>query len=109
MIEETYCFIKNGIVINTVIFSSPSEEVLSHFKNEFNLDEIVPYSNHGGIGSTYDGIKFWPPQPYPSWIKNEETNEWDAPIPYPEIEEGSDEQYIWDENTTSWLLLPPSN
>jgi hypothetical protein len=109
VIEETYCFIKNSNVINTVIFSFPSKETLSHFKNEFNLDEIVPYSKNGGIGSTYDGNKFWLPQPYPSWIKNEETNEWEAPIPYPAIEEGSDEQYIWDESTISWLLLPPSN
>ena len=42
-------------------------------------------------------------------FKNEELNEWEAPVPYPVIEEGSDEIYTWDENTTSWLLLPPSN
>jgi len=110
-----YACIKNGEVINTTIFDNPSEELLSIFVNEFNLDEVVIISdgdflwNKVVIGGTYDGEKFWLPQPYPSWIKNQETNEWEAPVPYPTIEEGSDENYIWDENTISWLLLPPSN
>lgn len=67
--------------------------------------------NYAGIGFTYDKERdaFIPPKPYNSWILNEEICQWEAPIPYPVIEENSDENYIWDENTTSWLLLPPSN
>lgn len=108
MIEEKYCYIKNNFVVNTVIFSSPSEDLLNHFKNELDLDHIVLATDKAIIGGTYDGTNFWLPQPYPSWIKNQELNEWESPVPYPVIEEGSDESYVWDENTTSWLLLPPA-
>ncbi len=67
--------------------------------------------NFAGIGMKYDEQldAFIDQQPYPSWILNETTFEWEAPTPYPTVEEGSDEIYTWDENTTSWLLLPPSN
>lgn len=109
MTEQNYAFIKNNNIVNIAVFDNPSEVLLNNFIQEFLLDEIVIANQSCVIGGTYDGSKFWLPQPYPSWIKNEETNEWEAPIPYPAIEDGSDEQYIWDENSTSWLLLPPSN
>lgn len=104
----TYAFIKNNNVVNTSVFEDPTEELLNHFKNEFELDEIVLATDKATIDGTYDGTKFWLPQPYPSWIKNEELNEWTAPVAYPTVEEGSDEFYVWDEDTTSWLLLPPA-
>jgi hypothetical protein len=37
-------------------------------------------------------------KPYPSWIGNEETMTWEAPIPCPQ----DDKQYYWNESTTSW-------
>ena len=56
--------------------------------------------NYAGIGFTYDKVRdaFIPPQPFSSWILNEETCLWDAPIPMPQ----DDKQYAWDEPTTSW-------
>jgi hypothetical protein len=110
MTEANYAFIKNGQVVNVAIFDdSINTELLLHFKNEFKLDMIILANEKTAIGGTYDGSKFWLPQPYPSWTKNEELHKWEAPIPYPAVEEGSDEIYTWDEPTTSWLLLPPSN
>lgn len=109
MVETNYAFIKDSDVVNIVVFDDPTPELLNHFKEAHQIDNIVLATTKAAIGGTYDGTKFWPIQPYSSWIKNEETNEWKAPIPYPAIEEGSDEKYIWDENTTSWLLIPPSN
>ena len=103
-----YGFIKNNIVVNIAVFEDPSDELLNHFKNELELDEIVLATDKTVLNGTYDGNKFWIPQPYPSWIKNEELNEWQSPVSYPVIEQGSDEFYVWDENTTSWLLLPPA-
>jgi hypothetical protein len=108
MSEINYALIKNNEVFNVLVFDSPSEETLLFFKNEHDADEVILATDKTSIGGTYDGIKFWLPQPYPSWIKNEELNEWTAPVAYPTVEEGSDESYIWDENTTSWLLLPPA-
>ncbi len=41
--------------------------------------------NYAGIGYTYDETRdaFIPPQPYASWVLNEETCLWESPIPYP--------------------------
>jgi hypothetical protein len=108
MAINNYAFIKDNIVINIAVFEDPTNELLNHFKNELELDEIVLATDKAAIDGTHDGTKFWLPQPYPSWIKDQELNEWQSPVPYPTIEEGSDESYIWDENTTSWLLLPPA-
>jgi hypothetical protein len=106
--RNNYALIQNNIVTNILVFEDPTNELLDHFKNEFELDDIVLATDKTAVGGTYDGSKFWLPQPYPSWIKDEKLNEWQSPVPYPEIEEGSDEFYVWDENTTSWLLLPPA-
>ena len=59
--------------------------------------------NYAGIGYTYDEQRdaFIPPQPYPSWLLNEATCLWDAPVPMPE----DGERYTWDEATTSWAIV----
>ena len=59
--------------------------------------------NAAGIGYTYDVTRdaFIPPQPFPSWVLNEDTCLWDAPTPMP-----TDGQfYCWDEPTTSWVMI----
>jgi hypothetical protein len=58
--------------------------------------------NYAGIGYTYDAQRdaFIPPQPFPSWILNEDTCVWGSPIVYP-----TDGQlYNWDEETLSWIV-----
>ena len=57
--------------------------------------------NYAGIGYTYDPGRdaFIPPQPFPSWTMDKDTCLWSAPTPYPD--DGG--QYIWDENTLSWI------
>ena len=56
--------------------------------------------NYAGIGYTYDSQRdaFIAPQPFPSWVMDEETCLWSAPIPMP-----TDDLYHWDELTTSWV------
>jgi hypothetical protein len=56
--------------------------------------------NYAGIGYTYDEERdaFIPPKPFESWVLNEDTCLWDAPVPMPE-----DGMYTWDEETTSWI------
>jgi hypothetical protein len=55
--------------------------------------------NYAGVGYTYDSGRdaFIPPQPYPSWTLNEDTCQWDSPVPYPEGELVS-----WNEQNQSW-------
>ena len=59
--------------------------------------------NHAGIGYTYDSQRdaFIPIKPYNSWVLNEQTCLWDAPIPYPTDGQG----YNWNESTLSWDLV----
>jgi hypothetical protein len=63
--------------------------------------------NYAGIGDTYDESRdaFIAPQPYPSWVLDEDTCQWEAPIPYPEVLEGSAELYDWDEETIQWIRI----
>lgn len=58
--------------------------------------------NYAGIGFTFDKTRdaFIPPKPYPSWVLNEDTCQWQAPIPYP----NDGNKYAWDESTQSWIL-----
>jgi hypothetical protein len=65
--------------------------------------------NYAGIGYTYDAGRdaFIPPKPYASWLLNEDTCLWDAPVPYP-TDIGTPEEpkrYAWDEATTAWVLV----
>jgi len=58
--------------------------------------------NYAGIGYTYDRVRdaFIPPKPYPSWVLNEDTCLWDAPVAMPD----DDQRYTWNEATTNWIL-----
>lgn len=57
--------------------------------------------NFAGIGFTYDASRdaFIPPKPYDSWVLNEDTCVYDAPVPYPT----DGEYYLWDEATLTWV------
>jgi len=57
--------------------------------------------NYAGIGYTYDEERdaFVPPKPYPSWILDEDTCQWEPPTVYPD----NDLIYSWDEDSTSWV------
>ena len=59
--------------------------------------------NFAGIGYTYDQTKdaFIAPKPFNSWILNEDTCRWEAPVAYPT----DGQRYIWDETTTNWVLI----
>ena len=56
--------------------------------------------NFAGIGYKYDMNKdaFIPPQPFASWILNEETCLWEAPVAKPD----DGQEYKWNEETTTW-------
>ena len=63
--------------------------------------------NYAGIGYTYDSERdaFIPPKPYPSWLLNEDTCLWDAPVAMP-ADAGTGEppkRYTWDEEAVNWV------
>jgi len=59
--------------------------------------------NHAGIGYTYDEDRdaFIAPKPFASWILNEETCQWEAPVAYPD----DDNRYTWNESNQTWDLV----
>ena len=61
--------------------------------------------NYAGIGFTYDEERdaFIAPKPFPSWILNEDTCKWEAPIAKPT----DNKLYAWDETTVSWIEIAP--
>jgi len=57
--------------------------------------------NYAGIGFTYDADRdaFIPPKPFESWVLDEDTCLWEAPVAYPE--DGA--TYSWDEESGAWI------
>lgn len=60
--------------------------------------------NYAGIGFLYDGVGFYPPQPYASWSLNQDSYTWEAPTPYPE----GGKFYVWNEDILNWDEVPNS-
>ena len=118
--------VSNGIVtqvivaepefFETFIDSSPGEWI----QTSYNTRQGVHYTNgepsedqskalrknFAGIGMVYDKERdaFYQPQPYPSWILNEETCMWHSPTPLPN-DENPDNRYNWNESTKTWDLV----
>ena len=119
---------EENIVENVIVI--PNEDILDENGLESEeigiaiCKELVPgskkwkqtsYNNnirfrYAGIGSVYNEEidAFITPKPYESWILNNETAEWEAPIPAPEIEEDKQKthMHVWDENNLTWILEP---
>jgi hypothetical protein len=116
-----YAFLnKNNIVTEVIVGKKEGEEGVdweSHYsvfrgqtckRTSYNTHGGVhssggtPYrKNYAGIGYTYDESRdaFIPPKPFNSWLLDEDTCQWKAPIPYP----NDDKRYTWDEETRSWV------
>ena len=59
--------------------------------------------NYAGIGYTYDEDRdaFITKKPYASWLLNETTCQWEAPVAYPD----DSQSYNWNEETTTWDIV----
>ena len=90
-----------------------------HYDQDGNVDGDGLRKNYAGIGFTYDADRdaFIPPQPFASWLLNEDTCWWESPIAMPELTDADREAgkyHIWDEdayqadNTQGWVLVDPS-
>ena len=64
----------------------------------------IPFrKNYAGIGFTYDSQRdaFIPQKPFNSWILNESTCNWDAPVARPD----DNNMYKWNEEILNWELI----
>ena len=63
--------------------------------------------NYAGIGYTYDAEldAFIAQKPFESWVLDEETCRWEAPVPYPT----DGKRHVWDEEAADWALIEPES
>ena len=83
------------------------------YRGEHKLGGTPFRKNYAGVGYTYDQTRdaFIPPKPFNSWILNETTCVWEAPVTRPEITEqqlqdGS--KYVWNEENQTWDFVDNS-
>ena len=92
-------YLENNIVVHAIIAHEADE-------NGMLVDDNI------SIGMTYDSElnKFFRDAPFPSWVKDGNTQsdlgEWVAPTPKPEPDsDGDDRMWQWVEDTTSWVTV----
>jgi hypothetical protein len=103
---------ENGVVLQVLVVPDSQE----HRGHEFLADDLglggtwvqTSYNarirkNYAGIGYTFDAARdaFIAPQPFASWILNEDTCQWESPVPYPT----DGVMYTWNEETTDWEAI----
>lgn len=127
-----YALIKNGVVVSVITGRDENDTFAgitdweAFYTSETGLQAVrtsyntrggqhskggEPFRfNYAGIGYTFDETKgtdgaFIPPKPFDSWVLNEGTCLWEAPIPYP----NDGLVYSWDEESGDWIeVVEPS-
>jgi hypothetical protein len=108
-----YAKVNNGLVeqvivaeadfFDTFVDSSPGQWIQTSYNTRggVHANGGTPLrKNYAGIGMTYDATRdaFYAPQPYPSWVLDEDSCLWEAPTAMPD----DGQSYTWNEETTSW-------
>ena len=93
--------------INTGLFGDPQKWIPTSYNTyagKHLLGGIPVRKNFAGVGYTYDPARdaFIPPRPpFESWTLNEQTCQWDPPVPMPQ----DGQVYEWDEANQRWNLV----
>ena len=111
-----YAKVSNGIVtkvivaeadfFNNFVDDSPGKWIQTSYNTRggIHTNGGTPLrKNYAGVGYTYDISRdaFIPPKPFNSWVLNEDSCLWEAPVEYPD----DGQRYSWNEETTSWDLI----
>lgn len=100
---------ENNIVLRVLVGNNSESDEGEAFMNSLGGTWVkTSYNgtirkNFAGIGFIYDFEKdaFIAPKPFESWVLDENTCRWEAPVPYPT--DGI--MYEWDEETTDWKAI----
>lgn len=108
--------IENGIVVQVNVVedeflqTNPDRYTGTWIKTSYNtlngehlLGGTPLRKNFASIGMIYDEVRdaFYWPQPFPSWSLNDNTCQWESPIPYP----NDGKMYDWDETNQEWIEI----
>ena len=111
-----YAKVNNGLVeqvivaeaefFDTFVDTSPGTWIQTSYNTHGGVHTgggVPLRKNYAGIGYTYDEAldAFIPLQPYASWLLDENSCLWSAPVPYPD----DGELYQWDESTGDWVAI----
>ena len=110
-----YAYINGEGIVVTVIVGKDETELINGLDTETYYAQGTPWlvkrtsynanirKNYAGIGYTYDTVRdaFIAPQPYASWVLDEATCRWTAPVPMP----SAGGPWAWDEDTESWVAV----
>ena len=90
--------------INSFVDTEPGNWIQTSYNTRGGIHTLggTPLrKNFAGVGYTYDTQRdaFIPPKEFNSWVLNETTCLWEAPVAHPN---SNGEGYKWNESTTSW-------
>ena len=109
-----YAYLNSNNIVVTVTVGKDESELINGLDTETYYAQGTPWlvkrtsynnnirKNYAGIGYTYDAVRdaFIAPKPWASWVLDEATCRWGAPVPYP-----ATGYWQWDEATLSWVAL----
>jgi len=91
---------QQGVEFLQNLFGSRDTYIQTSYNNNFR-------KNFADVGYTYDTTRdaFIAPQPYPSWLLDDDTCQWNAPTPVPDDGKTyvAGKTYVWNESTTNWV------
>jgi hypothetical protein len=107
--------VKNGIVERVIVADNKEwcennlggtwvQTSYNTLGGEHKLGGTPLHKNYAGIGYTFDGKGFAAPQPYSSWVLNENSYIWEAPTPMPT----DNKNYKWVEEDLEWVEITVS-
>lgn len=111
MTEVTYGFVdENNILQQFATVTDGDLETLERLKSHFNLPNAYKMNldkEFTLLNKTYwNGTRFLHPSPFPSWVFNEEKNNWMPPVPYPLLGPKEGYHYEWSEHDVNWIEIP---
>jgi hypothetical protein len=100
----TQVIVAEAEFFETFVDSSPGNWIQTSYNTHGGVHSLggTPLrKNYAGVGYTYNKEldAFIPPKPFASWVLDEETCLWNAPVARP----ADDKRYRWNEDTLSWI------
>lgn len=100
-----------NVVTNVIVINPGSQEPKDFIANTLGLPGVWLETNDNGLRKNQAGVgytyseeldAFIPPKPYESWLLDEDTCTWVAPILDPSTDETI---YDWDESVLNWVEI----
>lgn len=93
--------IKDGIVIDILLVDPNDTSIEATLVELKQADFAVTADDdiQAKVNGHYIDGEFYDVKRYPSWVRNDEHRNWDAPIPYPD----DTKRYQWDEDVLNWV------